>query len=236
MFSAEGGFVPLPLPPAGVAEELFRRRVIRMLGRRGRLEEDAAAGLLSWRHSGFSVHHAIRVEPDDTAGVARLCRYLVHPPIALGRLTYDGSRASYRGRRVHPVSGAESLTLDPLEMLARLCQHIPPAGFHLTRLYGAYANRSRGARARLGAAAGERPSPGDSEPDTPTPAQRERRREWAKLIARVFEVDPLRCRCGGTMRVGTMRVVAFILDPTVIRKILQHRPQPKPRAHAPPCG
>ncbi len=68
-------------------------------------------------------------------------------------------------------------------------------------------------------------------PGIPTPAQRERRREWAKLIARVFEVDPLRCRCG-----GTMRVVAFILDPVVIRKILQHRPQPKPRAHAPPCG
>jgi hypothetical protein len=96
-------------------------------------------------------------------------------------------------------------------MLARLCQHIPPPGFHLTRLYGAYANRSRGARARLSAGAGERPSSGDGEPDTP--AQRERRREWAKLIARVFEVDPLRCRCG-----GTMRVVAFILDPAVIRR------------------
>jgi hypothetical protein len=133
---------PFPLPPVGVAEELFRHRVIRMLVRRGRLNEDAAAGLLSWRHSGFSVRHAIRVEPDDTAGVERLCRYLVHPPIALGRLTYDGVRASDRGRRVHPVSGADSLTLDPLEMLARLCQHIPPPGFHLTQLYGVYANRT----------------------------------------------------------------------------------------------
>ncbi len=66
----------LVLPPAGVAEELFRRRVIRMLVRRGSLEEAAAAGLLSWPHSGFSVHHAIRVEPWDTEGVERLCRYL----------------------------------------------------------------------------------------------------------------------------------------------------------------
>jgi hypothetical protein len=231
VFRGAGVFTPLPLPPAGVAEELFRRRVIRMLVRRGRLDEDAAAGLLAWRHSGFSVHHAIRVEPDDTAGVARLCRYLVHPPIALGRLTYDGDRAGYRGRRVHSVSGAESVTLDPLEMLARLCQHIPPPGFHLTRSYGAYANRTRGARARRGSGAAARPSAPDGEPDTPTPAQRERRREWAKLIARVFEVDPLRCRCG-----GFMRVVAFILDPAEIRKILQHRPRPEPRAHAPPAG
>ena len=42
-----------------------------MLVRRGRLEEDAAAGLLAWRHSGFSVHHAIRVGACDTGGVDR---------------------------------------------------------------------------------------------------------------------------------------------------------------------
>ncbi len=79
--------------------------------------------------------------------------------------------------------------------------------------------------------AGERPACGDCEADTPAPSQLERRWQWARLIAKVFEVDPLRCRCG-----GTMRVVAFILDPTVIRKILQHRPRPEPRAHAPPPG
>jgi len=49
--------------------------------------------------------------------------------------------------------------------------------------------------------------------------------------AKVFEVDPLRCVCG-----GTMRVISFILDPAVIRKILQHRPRTEPRAHAPPPG
>jgi hypothetical protein len=48
----------------------------------------------------------------------------------------------------------------------------------------------------------------------------------------VFEVDPLRCPCGG----GTMRVIAFILNPAVIRKILQHRPRIETRAHAPPAG
>ncbi len=163
----EGMFTPLALPPAGVAEELFRRRVIRMLVRRGRLEEDAAAGLLSWRHSGFSVHHAIRVDPCDTEGVERLCRYLVHPPIALGRLQYDGTRATYSGRRVHPLTGEASVTLDPLEMLARLCQHIPPPGMHLTRLYGTYANRTRGARAQRLAGAGKKLALPRSESDTP---------------------------------------------------------------------
>jgi len=117
-FDREGAFTPLALPLANVAVELLRRRVIRMLVRRGRLEEDAAAGLLSWKHSGFSVHHAIRVDPCDTESVERLCRYLVQPPIALGRLQYDGTRATYSGRRVHPVTGEASVTLDPLERQA----------------------------------------------------------------------------------------------------------------------
>ena len=52
---------------------------------------------------------------------------------------------------------AESVTLDPLEMLARLCQHLPPPGLHPTRMQGAYAHRTRGARARR-AAGGGRPA------------------------------------------------------------------------------
>ena len=156
VFNRQERVAPLGVPPAGVAEELFRRRVIRLLMRRGRLEEDAAAGLLSWRYSGFSLHHAIRVEPDDTAGVQRLCRDLVHPPLALGRLTYEGVRAGYRGWRGHPLTVEASVRLDPMEMLARWCQHLPPPGFHLTRLYGTYANRTRGARTRCAAAAAGR--------------------------------------------------------------------------------
>ena len=76
----------------------------------------------------------------------------------------------------------------------------------------------------------ERPASGDSELDALAPSQGARRRQWARLIAKVFEVDPLRCAACG----GTMRVIAFILDPVMFRKILQHRPRPKPRAHAPP--
>jgi hypothetical protein len=75
-------------------------------------------------------------------------------------------------------------------------------------LYGAYANRTRGARARRGPGAAL--AAPDRETIALTPSQRQRRRQWARLIAKVFEVDPLRCPCG-----GTMRVVAFILDRAV---------------------
>ena len=44
------------------------------------------------------------------------------------------------------------------------------------------------------------------------------RRGWAQLIRRVYEIDPLVCpRCR-----GVMRVVAFITESRVIRRILEH--------------
>jgi hypothetical protein len=37
------------------------------------------------------------------------------------------------------------------------------------------------------------------------------------MIRRIYEVEPLTCRCG-----AQMRIVAFILDPHVVIKILRH--------------
>jgi hypothetical protein len=44
------------------------------------------------------------------------------------------------------------------------------------------------------------------------------RRRWANLIRRVYETDPLVCpRCG-----AEMRVIGFITEPSVIKRILDH--------------
>jgi hypothetical protein len=62
------------------------------------------------------------------------------------------------------------------------------------------------------------------------------RRNWARLIQKIYEVDPLLCpKCS-----GAMRVIAFIEAPGVIRKILKHlnlwdiKRKPQPLANAPP--
>ena len=55
----------------------------------------------------------------------------------------------------------------------------------------------------------------DPEPE----ALRKAKRRWAELLRLIFEVDPLRCpRCGQM----TMRIVAFITEPKVIDRILDH--------------
>jgi len=75
------------------------------------------------------------------------------------------------------------------------------------------------------------PSPSPREPATVL----ERRLPWAALLKHVYAVDVLECaRCG-----GRMRVIAFLSDPPVVRKILDHLhipsspPRTKP-ARSPP--
>jgi hypothetical protein len=58
------------------------------------------------------------------------------------------------------------------------------------------------------------------------------RRSWARLICQVDEVDPLACsRCG-----GSMKVIAVIERPAIVRQILAHLGLPSivPRLRAPP--
>ena len=106
--SPEGSHFGISGHPRSCHVSMHPSRVVSAGGRPG--PGDAAEGLLAWRHSGFSVHHTIRADPWDTEGLERLCRYLVHPPIAVERLRYDGTQATYRGRRVHPVSGEDAVS------------------------------------------------------------------------------------------------------------------------------
>jgi hypothetical protein len=44
------------------------------------------------------------------------------------------------------------------------------------------------------------------------------RKSWARLIQKIYKADPLVCpKCQ-----GSMRIISFIEDPSVIRDILNH--------------
>ena len=55
-FGHDGTCVPLPVPEPAVLEESWRRAVLAAFMRRGWLEEDAAAGMPAWPHSGFGAY------------------------------------------------------------------------------------------------------------------------------------------------------------------------------------
>ena len=65
--------------------------------------------------------------------------------------------------------------------------------------------------------------PEDEDADKPkTGIQRAAARCWALLLARIYECLPLLCpRCG-----EPMRIIAFVLDPPVIERILDHIGEP----------
>jgi hypothetical protein len=238
-WTRESEWIPVAFVDEHAAELLFRHKVIRLLQGVGLLSEERTELLLSWRHSGFSVHNSVRVEPEDQPAVERLARYTMRPPISLERMAWDGvGEVSYRRKRGHESLGLgerEVEAFDPQEFLARVIMHIPEPRRHLVRYYGWYSNVSRGKRRKAAAENGDVGGV-DAGPDSRTARAEARdaralRRSWAQLIKRVYEVDPLVCpSCG-----SEMKVIAFITEHDVVDAILRHLERKETReARGPP--
>jgi hypothetical protein len=102
-----------------------------------------------------------------------------------------------------------------LEAIARSLLRCPTSLARPVWREGAYSNVARGRRKKTDVSLGVA---GDTDPDETSSAQAARRRSRAELIRRAYEVDPLLCpKCG-----ADMRIVVFITDPSVMKKILDH--------------
>ena len=118
----------------------------------------------------------------------------------------------YRSK-LHATLKRNYQLMPALKWLRLLMNHIPDKYEHLVRYYGYYSNRSRGAK-RLAEQARETPA---TVVIDERPVDTRRKASWARLIQKVYEVDPLKCtRCG-----GNMRIIALIDDVDVIERILK---------------
>ena len=180
---------------------------------------------------GFSLHAARTVKTEDREGLERLCRYGLRSPLSLERLSIDSEgRVRYQLRKPW-LDGRTEIVLEPIAFLRRLAALVPAPYTNLVRYHGVFANRSRD-RYRI-------PLPPSVEPPEPTPdaddsdsedgaataaddaarpAVRPRRLGWAQLLRRVLHVDALTCPECAT----SMTVIAFLTDPPVLRRILDH--------------
>src|SRR5207247_1015891 len=84
------------------------------------------------------------------------------------------------------------------------------------RYYGAFASRARAPKASSEQQTPPATGPGASAHAASELVQR-RRASWARLIQKIFEVDPLLCVCG-----AEMKIVSIITDPRVVDRILRH--------------
>ena len=109
---------------------------------------------------------------------------------------------------------------------------VPRKGAKQVIYYGAYSQAWRGRERRQGILPKAPISlEADASEEECTLSSHRRRQLWAVLLKKVWNVDALKCpKCG-----GKMKVISFIEQPSVIRRILKHlylwedpRPPPEP--------
>ncbi len=170
---------------------------------------------MSWNHtSGFNVHAGGCISGTHTEAIENVARYMSRPVISTDRVKYspeDGTVTVYEKKSEVP-GDSKIYPLD--EFFALLASHIPApyeAGFFY---YGVYSSSYRGKvnrvqnqeletiliKGKIGTVEGKVTS------------------TWARLIHKIFEIDPLKCgKCG-----AQMRFIAFIVNTQETEKILEH--------------
>jgi hypothetical protein len=175
----------LPARPVAAADlaaltERVRRRVIRWFRRSRLLDAAAAADMLAWENSGFSVDASVRITlldrdvPSYFRSLEHLLRYCARPPFALERLSVirgeDGRIACVRyvlprhkaanwvgrgrGRKSTRPGASGVVELSPFEFLDRLADLVPPPRKHRHRYHGVFAPNHKLRRAVTGLAIG----------------------------------------------------------------------------------
>jgi hypothetical protein len=145
--------------------ERVRRRVIRWFKHAGLLAAHAAADMLAWENSGFSVDASVRITlvdrdvPSYSRSLEHLLRYRARPPFALERLSVirapDRQITSVRyvlprhkaanwvgtgrGRQSTRPRANGVVELSPIEFLDRLANVVPPPRKHRHRYHGVFA-------------------------------------------------------------------------------------------------
>lgn len=186
-------------------------------------------------HEGYTLHANVSFGAGDRKGLERLCRYVLRPPLATGRLERLPEGRVRVGMKRTWSDGTTAIDLSPLELCERLAALVPPPRANQVVYAGVLAGNAswrakvvpkvptstaaeeaaRAARRLVKRAAGR--------PVVPAP---ERPASWAELLRRVFGVDGWQCpQCGKAMVLRTV-VVGPIGSRKVVRSLLRSRGPP----------
>ncbi len=226
-FSKDGDFYMAPGFMLEDLKEIFQYEVLKMLKKEGKITDAIIENMLSWRHSGFHVYIGDRILSDDQTGLGNLARYIIRACFSQERMVYIPEQDSHdsTAKVVYTSKDRKSRKIfNAMDWLARLVTHIPGRYEQTVRYYGWYSNKSRGMRKK-------------ADLDDTIPAvipnkmsSKEFRQSWARLIQKIYEVDPMTCpKCK-----GTMRIISVIEELDIIEKILRHLGLWDIRNHDPP--
>jgi hypothetical protein len=198
-------------------------------------DHSATKGLVA-KNSGFSLHAGVATKAHERDRLEKICRYIARPAVSEERLsTDDYGNVIYRFKKPWD-DGTTALKLTPMELMERLVALVPRPRVHLTRYHGVLGPHYKHRKQIV-------PKPPElkvvcQDQDNIDPQQLEQKKKnipWARLLARVFNIDVETCiKCG-----DKMKIIAAIEDSKVIRKILEHmgldtKPPPLFPARGPP--
>jgi len=172
--------------------------------------------MMDWHHSGFNVYCGPAIWPGNDTGIENLARYIIRAAFSQERMRYIPATASADGEAkviYQSKDGRERKVFPALEWLAQLSTHIPNRREQMVRYYGFYSNKSRGQRIKA-----QQDSATILNILEPVQSDKASRKSWARLIQKIYEVDPLCCpKCR-----GPMKIISIIEEQVVIKQILQH--------------
>lgn len=225
LFTESGNFYVMPKVDLRPLAELFRASVLKMLQKEGRIDDAFIKMIMAWNHNlGFSVHNEVRIQPGDSKGIENLSQYIIRNTFSLAKLCYVESTGTviYRSKMSHGGNKKNFQTFNTLGFIAAITSHIPDRYAQMARYVGWYSNRMRGDRRKAEQEAQKSAGKEVAENDVIVVSDFKTKKipalMWRECIKKIWEVDPLLCQhCG-----GLMKVVSFIYERKVIKKILDH--------------
>jgi hypothetical protein len=158
---------------------------------------------------GFNLHASDAIEAEDRAGLERTLRYMGRPPLSKERLQLapDGERLIFTLKSKWR-DGTEKILLSPNDLMERLVALIPPPTKNQIRYHGFFGPNSKLRREII---------VNKEKLGHKSSGKKICRPDFAKFMARVFEIDVLECpRCK-----SRMQRISFIQEPKVIIDILR---------------
>jgi len=243
-FTKYDRFIYLPIGADEGMLKVWQAAILALFLRKELINQARVNMLKDWKHSGFSIESETRLF--SKADREALGQYVVRGATCAEKIQYDpvsdtviwtaSLKGFYKGK---------SETFKGFEFVDQLVAHLPPRRVQLVRRYGVYAGKVRKQWQQrpniyqLAPEGWQKDHPSQSQIVQAKPPENEeavqvpdawsklRKQSWARLLQKVYEVDPFVCpRCH-----GSMSVVAIIEDPKELTKIIewvsqQERDQP----------
>ena len=232
-FTRYDRFVYLPIRTDKGMLKVWQAAILSLFLRNELIDQGRVNMMKDWKHSGFSIESETKLF--SKADREALGQYVVRGATCAEKIHYDSDSdtVTWTASPEGYYKGT-SETFKGFEFVDQLIAHLPPRRVQLVRRYGVYAGKirkqwqDRPGIYRLAPVSWKATHPLQSQtsqvappvdvPSTEAPDawSKLRSQSWARLLQKVYEVDPFVCpKCQ-----GKMSVVAIIENPKELSKII----------------